>query len=336
MVSVLSKPLGRVLAAGLGIVAIAVIWFVLQIVAVGGPGRLVIITVHRGDSLSSITPELHTLGVINSPLAFRIDTLLFGAPTVQIGSYEIAQNSSFARVKSVFGSKPNAPIVYVVPGLTLHEVALQVASFVGTAFANSFVVDANEAARASAYRPNGTFEGLIGPGSYLIKPGDTPGSLLQRMTTAFNKQAASVGFGPSTAVEGLSAYQLLIAASIVEKEGYYTFNMPQVARVIFNRLAAGQQLQMDSTVLYSLGLDGGRVTPAMLALHNPYNTYWISGLTPTPICTVSSAALSAVLHAPPGPWLYFVLMDKSGKMAFSSTYAQQKRNEQIAAQGDAG
>ena len=58
---------------------------------------------------------------------------------------------------------------------------------------------------------------------------------------------------------------------------------------------------MDATVLYSLGLDGGTVTTAMLATPTPYNTYLNTGLTPTPICTVSTIALNAVLHAPAGP-----------------------------------
>ena len=207
---------------------------------------------------------------------------------------------------------------------------------VGSTFANGFVVDAAAAAQRSDYHPHGSLEGLIGVGDYVIRPGETPHSLLERMMVAFRTEAASVGLSPATTLQGLNAYQLLIAASIVEKEGYYAVNMPQVARVIFNRLRIGQQLQMDATVLYALGMDGGKVTPDMLALHNPYNTYWIGGLTPTPICTVSATALRAVLHAPPGSWLYFVLIDPSGRMAFSSTYAQQLINEQRAAAGGLG
>jgi UPF0755 protein len=107
--------------------------------------------------------------------------------------------------------------------------------------------------------------------------------------------------------------------------------MPDVARVIFNRLARNMPLQMDSTVLYALGLDGGTVTPAMLQTASPYNTYLNGGLTPTPICVVSPQGLAAVLNPPTGSWLYFVLVDKSGDMAFSTTYAQQLAQEAIAA-----
>jgi len=107
-------------------------------------------------------------------------------------------------------------------------------------------------------------------------------------------------------------------------------NMPQVARVIFNRLARGGPLQMDATVLYYLKQDGGTVTPAMLQTQEPYNTYLNVGLTPTPICAVSKFALRAILHAPAGSWLYFTLINKDGTMAFSTTFAQQLHEEKIA------
>ena len=105
---------------------------------------------------------------------------------------------------------------------------------------------------------------------------------------------------------------MVIAASIVEKEGYFPVNMPRVARTILNRLARGGGLQMDSTVLYALGRDGGTVTPADLRTRTPYNTYLHAGLTPTPICVVSMTALRAMLNPPPGPWLYFVVIDRAG------------------------
>ena len=106
--------------------------------------------------------------------------------------------------------------------------------------------------------------------------------------------------------------------------------MPDVARVIYNRLAADTPLQMDSTVLYSLGQDGGAVTAQDLQLHTPYNTYLNRGLTPTPICSPSTEALAAAVHPPSGDWLYFVVVNKNGTEAFSATFAEQLANEQLA------
>lgn len=314
-----------------GAVVLGLLWFALQIYPIGGAGKKVIVTVNAGDSLSVIAGDLHADGVIHSALAFRVDLALFGAPTVLPGSYEFSQNSSFAAVKSVLGGGPNVAAVTVTPGLTLHEVALKVAGAVSNSFAETFLRDASSAAATSPYHPNGSLEGLIGAGQYIITPGTTPATLLARMEASFSHLATSVGFGPTSTVEGLNAYQAVIAASIVEKEGYYPRNMPKVARVIFNRLVRGGPLQMDATILYALGRDGGTVTHAMLQTPSPYNTYLNAGLTPTPICTVSADSLNAVLHAPPGPWLYFTVVDKSGTEAFSTTFAQQLANERLAA-----
>ena len=327
MVYVASKLLYRAVLAGTVVMVVAVGWFVLQVYPLGGSGRQVVVTVHAGDSIAIISSELHAQGVINSPLAFRLDSLFFGAPVVQPGTYRIAQNSSFATVKAIFG----APVVSVTPGLTLHEVAVEVASIAGSTFAHHFVLDATAAAATSPFQPQGSLEGLIGVGDYKISPNETPRSLVRRMTDAFQSEAASAGLTPSTSLDGLNAYQLVIAASIVEKEGYYARNMPDVARVIFNRLQRGGPLQMDATVLYALGMDGGTVTHVMLHTKTPYNTYLVSGLTPTPICAISSTALSAVLHAPAGPWLYFTVVDQSGTEAFATTFAQQLANEKLGA-----
>lgn len=326
----LLSPLRRVIAGACGAAVIVIIWFALQYFPLGGSGRLVMITVHRGDSMSAIATELHQAGVLASPFAFRVDSFLEGAPLVTPGVYKFAQGTDFSNIRSILSGGPNVPQVDVTPGLTMKEVVSDVANQVGNTFASSFLADANQAAATSPYSPQASLDGLIGPGLFLITPGETPAQLLAVMRTAFDREAASAGLSPSTSVLGLNAYQVLIAASIVEKEGYYTFNMPDTARVIYNRLNKNMPLQMDSTVLYALGMDGGKVTPAMLQTPTPYNTYLHQGLTPTPICVVSPQALEAVLHPPAGPWLYFVLVNKDGHMAFSTTYQQQLAQESIA------
>ena len=227
----------------------------------------------------------------------------------------------------VFVLARSSAVVVVEPGLTVREVAAQLSTDRGAPFAQAFLGDAARAAAASSYHPAGSLEGLIGPGRYVVTPSESPRQVLDAMAEGFAREARAVGLTPSTTVDGLSAYQVVIAASIVQKEGYYARNMPKVARVILNRLARGGPLQMDATVLYALGRDGGVVTHAMLQNPTPYNTYLHDGLTPTPICTVSATALTAVLHAPAGPWLYFTVVNQRGDEAFASTFSQQLANE---------
>jgi UPF0755 protein len=327
----LSKPLGRIIAGLIVVVVIAGVWFFLQADPIfHGKGKNVIVTVSTGESLSSVASAMHAQGVIASTLAFSIDTTLFGSFEVDPGSYEIAQGSSFSHVRSIFSAPPNVDTVDVTAGLTLHEVAVDIAAGKGNTYADQFVTAATASTTPSPFLTSGSLEGLIGTGQFIIKPGESPSQLASVMVRRFVNQAASVGLTPSTTMQGLNAYQLIVAASIVEKEGYYPVNMPKVARVIYNRLARGGPLQMDATVLYYLGKDGGTVTPAMLQTQEPYNTYLNTGLTPTPICAVSTIALRATLHPPVGTWLYFTLINENGQMAFSTTFAQQLKEEQLA------
>jgi UPF0755 protein len=330
MAFLLTKPLGRVILAAVVVVIVAVGWFLLQVDPVfAGNGKEVIVTVDQGDSLSSIAGKLHADGVIASTFAFRIDTI-FGAPVVQPGTYELRQGSTFAEVKSILGNQPNVAAVEVSPGLTVKEVAFLVDGVKGVKYADRFASDAKSDMTPSPYSHGSSLEGLIGAKTYIITPTMTASELARDMVQSFNKEAASVGLTPTTTVDGLDAYQLVTAASIVQKEAYYSRYMGKVARVIYNRLARGGPLQMDSTVLYYVGQDGGTVTPAMLKINTPYNTYLYAGLTPTPICTVSKAALKGVLHAPEGSWLYFDTVNQQGKTLFASTFAQQLKNEAIA------
>ena len=84
--------------------------------------------------------------------------------------------------------------------------------------------------------------------------------------------------------------------------------------MVENRLARSMPLQMDSTVLYAIGQDGGPVSSSTEQIRSPYNSYLNSGLPPTPICTSSVAALGATMHPAVGAWLYFTLIDKTGTM----------------------
>ena len=315
----------------LGLVVVAG-WFALQADPIfSSEGKVVVIVVAPHESVASIANDLHAKGVIASPLAFRLESALVGPHHVIAGKYQVVQRSSFWALRSILSASPNIISVDVTPGQTLHEVAIDVALAMGNTYGDEFLAAATNAVTPSPYAKGSSLEGLIGAGNYVITPGESPSNLVQRMVASFDTFAASHGLSPTTTLNGLDAYQLITAASIVEKEGYYPVNMPKVARVIYNRLARGGPLQMDATVLYYLGQDGGTVTPSMLEIDSPYNTYKYSGLTPTPICTISSYSLNAVLHAPAGTWLYFTLVNQNGTMAFSTTFAQQLANEKLAA-----
>jgi UPF0755 protein len=271
--------------------------------------------------------------VIGSSFAFRISNIFHGTPSVLPGLYALHENMSFADVRAQLAAGPNIFAVDVLPGYTLAEVASAVASNVPGHSEASFENVASSGAVHSVFSPPGSnnLEGMLGTGTYRVLPGETDLTLVRQMVTRFDADATAAGLSTaSAAAQGMTPYQVIIVASVVEKEGYYPKNMPNVARVIYNRLAQGIDLDMDSTVLYALGQDGGPVTAQDLKIQSPYNTYLTKGLPPTPICMPSTEALSAAVHPPPGAWLYFVLVSKDGTLAFSDTYAEQLANERLA------
>jgi len=309
-----------------------VLWYELEAHALGPPGPQVVVTVHQGESTDSIVDSLSRQHVIGSSLAFQVSEVFHGTPSVLPGSYALHQNLAFSEVRTLLAAGPNIYPVEVRPGFTFSEVAGQVDSLPGHAEGGFAKAEASGAVHSTipATDPD-NLEGMLGTGTYLILPGESDTAILTDMVQRFDHDSAAAGLtSASASALGLTPYQVLIVASIVEKEGYIPVNMPDTARVIYNRLAQGTPLQMDSTVLYALGQDGGAVTAQDLKIQSPYNTYLTNGLTPTPICMPSIDALQAAVHPPAGAWLYFVLVNKNGTMAFSDTYAEQLANEQLA------
>jgi UPF0755 protein len=325
---------GRVIAVlglvALGVFAGAVVWYEGQ-ANPGAPGAQTVVTVRPGSSMGSVTASLVRQHVVGSTLAFRVYLALHGTPTVQPGSYQLHRHDSFAVVRTKLAGGPDVFPVTVLPGFTIGEVASRVGQVPGHD-GPQFLSLAMSGALRSPYEPAGStnLDGLVGAGTYIVLPGESDRTLLGHMIDRFNTLAGELGLTSGAATLGVTPYQAITVASIVQKEGVYPKNVGKVSRVIYNRLARGTPLQMDSTVLYSEHRDGGPVTATDLALNTPYNTYLHTGLTPTPICFPSKASLQAALAPTPGNWLYFVVVSKDGTEAFSDTFAGQQANERLA------
>jgi UPF0755 protein len=299
----------------------------------GPPGPEVIVTVEPGSGVSQLASTLASKQVIGSSLAYRIWNQFHHPPGMLSGAYAFRRNSSFSTVDHVIAAGPNVFPINVLPGFTVSEVADRVGQLPGHSKA-AFLTVAEGGALHSPWQPAGStsLEGLLGTGRYVIVPGETDTQLLTAMIDRFDKQADSLGLAAGSARLGLTPYQVVTVASIVQKEGVISKNLGPVARVVLNRLQNNMPLQMDSTVLYAEGRDGGPVTTKDLQTVTPYNTYLNQGLTPTPICFPSRAALQAAIDPPPGSWLFFVVVQADGTEAFADTFAEQQANEALAKQ----
>ncbi len=172
-------------------------------------------------------------------------------------------------------------------------------------------------------------EGGVLPETYDYELGTSRRALLGRMHAALRRTLAMVWAGRDPSVPLSDPEQLLVLASIVERETALSNERPLVAEVFLNRIRQGMKLQSDPTVSYAaaggLGPLPRPLTRSDLMQPNPYNTYVIPGLPPGPISAPGLAALQAVAHPAQGDLLYFVA-NGSGGHAFSASLADHLRN----------
>ena len=160
-------------------------------------------------------------------------------------------------------------------------------------------------------------EGWLYPDTYNYTPNSTDLELLKRSTTRLQKALDKAWNERDENLPLADPYQMLILASIVEKETGIAAERPQVASVFINRLKANMKLQTDPTVIYGMGESyTGNIRKKDLETMTPYNTYMIEGLPPTPIAMVSESALQAVAHPAKTDFYYFVA-DGSGGHKFT-------------------
>lgn len=172
-------------------------------------------------------------------------------------------------------------------------------------------------------------EGLIAAGTWNIDPSAPPQEILTNLISTSAAQYTNGGLLETAAAMDMSPYQILTVGSLVQRESTPE-DFSKVARVIYNRLAKNRTLEFDSTVNYPLDRIEVATTDADRAQHNDWNTYVRPGLPATPICSPSTAALTAAEQPVPGDWLYFVTIDMQGTTLFTRDYQQHLANIELA------
>lgn len=290
------------------------------------------ITIDEGALGSDIAQVLYDNGVIASIAAFnQVCNSNSLCQTIQPGTYQLAYRMSASEALEALLNADNRisdNAIAVNTGQTVEQVR---DSFINAGFSETEVDEALADVDALGLPDvaDGNLEGWLASGTYQIGSDDTVTSLLSEMI------AAQVEILQDAGVAESEWMTVLTKASIVEREVAYGEYMPQVARVIENRLdnVGGEtsgRLQMDSTVLYGVGKIGGVPTQADLEDDNPYNTYLYAGLPPTPISVPSQTAIEAVVNPADGDWLYFVTVNlETGETLFASTLSEHQENVEL-------
>ncbi len=293
----------------------AVGWGRSQFYAAGPLAEPVVIVVEPGDNLDDITPRLVEAGALGNAEVFRIGVRYSGlASKLKFGEYNIPAGASMAEILKILVSGRSIQYRVTIPeGLTSYEVVQLLQAEPNLSGEIDTIPD----------------EGALAPDTYLFGRGATRQSIIDTMVTAQNKILSDAWAGHDPTLPVNTIEELLVLASIVEKETGVDGERPQVASVFINRLRQGMRLQTDPTVAYGITLGreklGHGLHESELAADTPYNTYLHAGLPPTPIANPGRAAIEAAANPDETPYLYFVA-DGSGGHAFATNLADHQAN----------
>ncbi|MFQ5944639.1 MAG: endolytic transglycosylase MltG [Anaerolineae bacterium] len=294
-----------------------------------------------GESVRSIAGRLHELGLIRDPGLFVMLARHLGVDgAIVAGEYGLSPNMGTAEILEVLHSGRVSEISVTFPeGWRMEQVAERLAAE-GVVEASEFLRRASSETFDFQFlreRPTGaTLEGFLFPDTYRFTPNMDAGVVIERILENFDRRVnAEVSLEAPAA--GLSLYEVLTLASLVERETVLAEERPLIAGVYLNRLRQGMLLEADSTVQYSLGFERGVWWPPITleelrTVDSAYNTYLQLGLPPGPIASPGLASIQAVVDPSQTPYLYYYARG-DGSHAFAVTFEEHLANQALYAGG---
>ena len=329
------KVLLGIVAVGLVVLLVAGFWVYRKIDPAGDPGAQVSVEIPRGSSTARIAELLAAADVVSDARVFRIYTRVDGGGPWQAGTYTFRENSSMDDAIAVLDAGPQISYtrLTIPEGYTLEQVAARVGQVPGRS-AQRFLELANSGTVRSQFQPENvtSLEGLLFPDTYSLDDNDDEARILQRMVQAMDQRLVELGVPEKAPALGVTPYELVIIASMIEREARVPDERPKVARVVYNRLERGMRLGIDATTRYELERPTGPLRKSELERDTPYNTRTRAGLPPTPISMPGAASLDGAANPADGPWIYYVIADERGHHTFATTDAEFQRAKRAAQQ----
>lgn len=292
-------------------------------------GAAVQVTVSPGMTASEVGRLLEEQGVIDSSAAF-VDLVKTRGTEDKLlpGIYQFYEDQKLLEVVDMLEQGEGSPSfkVTIPEGLAATQVGALLDEE-GTIAGNTYVTLSGQPEKfvipkvGESAPEVSTLEGLLFPSTYYLIEGDGATEFIGAQLAAFEAKTASLPWKNAETL-GLTPYEVVIVASLIEKEANIDEERALVAAVIYNRLKADMTLGIDATVRYALDKWTGALTDADLEVDSPYNTRNLKGLPPTPIANPGVAALKAALTPAEVDYLYYVLTDADGHHFFTASYEE--------------
>ena len=343
---------GKKLLLALGVIVAVLVaagaagWFWVQdkIDPPGEAGAEVELEVPPGSTTEDIGVLLAENGVISSATVWDYWTRLNDKGPFQAGFFVFREDSSFDEAVAVLDAGPRPPELerLTIPeGLTIPEIVARLADpETGvdrwTAEAIQAAIDSPDI-RSRFMPPEQTsMEGMLFPDTYEIDDETDEATFVRRLVTQLDENLIALDVEARAAELGVTPYEIVIIASLIEEESRVPGERAKVARVVYNRLEQGIPLGIDATSRYEAEISGRSREDLDFDSDSPYNTRRNAGLPPTPIAVAGRASLEAALNPEPGPWIYYVLADEQGNHFFTESAREFQRAKQECAEKGLG
>lgn len=276
----------------------------------------IVIDIPKGTSLQKTTELLSDAGVISSAFMFRSSMIIAGFDSaIKTGEYTFSKPANMVDIiqRLVKGSYEYIPVKLIIKeGENSEEIA--------TDIFNQFPKLASSTTLVDALKMR---EGKLFPETYNFAPFATEDQILHTIDSEYQKRI--VIYKDAIASSTHTELEILTIASILEREVPKKEDMHIVSGIIYNRLAKGMPLQMDSTLGYITQKASLQLTTEDLQLDSPYNTYKNKGLPPGPIGNPGDASIYAALHPDTHTYIFF-LSDANGVNHYATTYGEHLKN----------
>lgn len=298
---------------------------------VGEGGEPVEVVIPAGAGVTQIGDILYEAGVVKSVRRFHNEAQSSGrAAEIQAGRFELRKELPAETALDMLLDPANVKRIWITfpEGWTIKEQHARITKELGVSPEDlEKALQQREDLGVPSWAPD-SLEGFLFPARYDVAEPINPVAIMKTQLNQFRLVADRTGLQDRAESMGLTPLQALTVASIIEGEVHDPDYQPMVAAVIYNRLEQDMRLDMDSTVHYIFGRDGGvTTTPEQRDSDSPYNTYKVKGLPPGPINNPGESAINAALSPADTDALYFVTVNlETGETKFANTLEEHEAN----------